>query len=202
MATRNRKSSSRLSADAQDLLERLACVGDVTSRRMFGGTGFYLDEVFFALEMEGRLYFRVDEETRPEYVALGSEPFHPFRDKASFTYFEVPERVLARRHTLRTWAERAVATARAKRKPVKPAGARRIRNIGPVSSRWLAEVGVRSLEDLEKIGSVAAFRAVQRKRGKVSLNFLYALEAGLMDLRWDRLPEAVKSSLRQRAGLK
>lgn len=188
--------------EALDLLERLSCVGEVTARRMFGGTGFYQDEVFFALEAEGRLFFKVDDETRPEYVALGSEPFRPFADKASFSYFEVPERVLARRETLKTWAEKAVAAARAKRQPKQRASPRKIRNIGPVSSRWLAEIGVRERADLERIGAVAAFRAVQRKRGKASLNLLYALEAGLMDLRWDRLPEAVKASLRERAGLK
>ena len=78
----------------------------------------------------------------------------------------------------------------------KPAG---LKNIGPVSSRWLAEVGVRSLEDLERLGSVAVFRAVRRRQGrKPSILLLYALEAALMDLRWDRLPEAVKKSLRQR----
>jgi DNA transformation protein len=168
---------------------------------MFGGTGFYLDGVFFGLEAEGRLFFKVDDTTRPEYVARGCEPFRPFAEKTSFSYFEVPDRVLARRDTLKAWGAKAVAAARAKARPPKTARTRKIRNIGPVSSRWLAEVEVRSLEDLEAIGSVAAFRAVQKKRGKVSLNLLYALEAGLMDLRWDRLPEAVKASLRQRVGL-
>ena len=130
MTKRKSGAGSKPSAAALDLLERLAGVGNVKSRRMFGGTGFYLEGTFFALEMEGRLFFRVDDATRPEYVALGSEAFRPFADKASFAYFEVPERVLTRPDTLKTWADRAVAAARAVSRPRKRASPRKNRNIG------------------------------------------------------------------------
>lgn len=74
-------------------------------------------------------------------------------------------------------------------------------NLGRVSAGWLEEAGIHSVGELEELGSVAAFQAVQRMGRNPSLLLLYALEAGLMGLRWDLLPEAVKSSLRQRAGM-
>ena len=42
--------------------ELLAPLGRVRTRRMFGGHGLYVDDVFIALVMRGRLYLKVDDE--------------------------------------------------------------------------------------------------------------------------------------------
>ena len=55
--------------------ELLAPLGRVRTRRMFGGHGFYVDEVFLALEMGERLYLKADEQTRPQFEAAGSVLF-------------------------------------------------------------------------------------------------------------------------------
>ncbi len=196
---------------------RLADAGRVRSRRMFGGAGLYLDGVFCALLADDRLYFRVDDESLPEYEAAGSTPFQPFEDKPSMrTYWEVPERVQSDRRLLKAWALRALAAARDRDagKPRRassarggggPAGkgrrAEKIPNLGPVSMRWLARIGVRTLEDLRRMGSVAAYRALRAQGVEPTLNFLYAAEAALLGLRWNLLPEAVKANLRARAGV-
>lgn len=203
------------------LLEQLAPAGTVRARKMFGGAGLYLEGVFFGLVAGGRLYFRVDDESVGDYESAGSEPFQPFPDKPSMrTYWEVPERVQADRRALKTWTLRALraaherdarpkrrAQAGTKRRPTKsapkapePSGTR-IVHMGRVSRIWLEEVGVRTVEDLARKGSVATFRAVRRRGHPAGVKLLCALEAALLGLRPDRLPEVVRANLRERAGL-
>ncbi len=71
-----------------------------------------------------------------------------------------------------------------------------IRNIGPASRQWLAEIGVESLEDLERVGAVEAYRRVKGTQPqKASLNLLWALQGALMDLHWTDVPDEIKSQL-------
>ena len=73
-------------------------------------------------------------------------------------------------------------------------------NLGPTSAGWLRDVGIASFEDLERLGSVAAYQQVAERRPGVSLNLLYALEGALLDVRWDLLSREVRADLRRRAG--
>lgn len=68
-------------------------------------------------------------------------------------------------------------------------------NIGPVSAAWLAAVGVGSLGDLQRIGSVAAYARVQRVRPHASRNLLWALEAALRECDWRQLSPEDKDQL-------
>ena len=94
------------------VLEQLREAGAVSSRRMFGGVGLYLGEVFFALISEDTLYLRVDEASRGEYTARGMRAFRPYRDRPqlSMRYYEVPADVLEDASRLAEWARRAAAT--------------------------------------------------------------------------------------------
>jgi DNA transformation protein len=72
--------------------------------------------------------------------------------------------------------------------------------VGPVTQRWLDEAGVRTVGDLQAVGSVEVYRRLKFQRPRqVSLNALYALEAALRGCRWLDLPPEVKSVLRQEA---
>ncbi|MCA9230484.1 MAG: TfoX/Sxy family protein [Planctomycetales bacterium] len=73
----------------------------------------------------------------------------------------------------------------------------KLRNLGPVSTQWLAEVGVFSRADLERVGSVAAYAMVRRRQQGASLNLLWALEAARLDCDWRELTQEVKNQLRQ-----
>ena len=89
----------------------------MTARRMFGGVGIYSEQAFFALIADDTLYFKVDGTTRPEFEARGMEPFRPYgKDGAEMQYFQVPEEVLEDLESLRSWAERAIAVARRKKR--------------------------------------------------------------------------------------
>lgn len=91
---------------------------------MFGGVGLYAGDVFFALIASDVLYFRTDDSTRLEFEALGMPAFRPFDEHGPvMSYYQLPEEILEEPETLRRWAERAIAGARANRR--RPAKSRR-----------------------------------------------------------------------------
>lgn len=99
------------------VLEQLnRAVPPVRARSMFGGVGLYAGRVFFALISNDVLYFRTDDTSRPEFESLGMPAFRPFGEHAPvMSYHQLPEEVLEDPDALRRWAERAVASARARR---------------------------------------------------------------------------------------
>src|ERR1700761_7186027 len=99
----------------QFVLDQLAGLGGVVSRRMFSGAGIYQDETFFALVFEDTLYFKVNDTNRPDYESRGMNRFQPYKDRPllSFTYYEVPADVIDNRDQLVAWAVRSVAAAAA-----------------------------------------------------------------------------------------
>jgi DNA transformation protein len=104
------------------ILDQLAGVGSVVERRMFGGVGLYHDGLFFGLIDDDTLYFRVDDASRPQYVAKGMEPFRPVRDapeKTTPNYFQVPGEILEDMEACADWAREAVRVARAPKPSIK-----------------------------------------------------------------------------------
>jgi DNA transformation protein and related proteins len=120
----------------QYVLEQLAGLGGTASRRMFGCAGLYHEELFFGLIAGDVLYFKVNDDNRPDYEALDMARFQPYKDKEylSFNYFEVPAHVLEDPVELVSWARRSLKAAatsatgakrRPKRKAKKTSSARR-----------------------------------------------------------------------------
>ena len=100
------------------VLDQLRALPDVTYRRMFGGLGLYESGVFFAVIDEGRLYFKVDEESRARYEENGMKAFAPTPDQVLKTYYEVPVAILEDDGLLCEWARRArIAQENTKKKP-------------------------------------------------------------------------------------
>jgi len=109
------------------VLEQLAGLAGVGTRRMFGGVGLYCDERFFGLIDDDTLYLRVNDDNRADYTVRGMGPFRPYADRPelSMTYFEIPADVLEDPPQLVSWARRSVAAAMAAAKPAaKPPGGR------------------------------------------------------------------------------
>ena len=73
----------------------------------------------------------------------------------------------------------------------------KIRNVGPKSAAWLRQVGVRTQDDLVRIGPVEAFMKVKRAGFRPSLNLLYALAGAIENCHWADLPDERKSALVQ-----
>lgn len=102
-----------VSADYQAfVLEQLGQVTAVRARRMFGGLGVYAGDLFFALVDDDRLYFKVDDLTRADFVAAGSGPFRPYGEGGEeMSYYEVPADALEDVEELRGWVRKAVEVA-------------------------------------------------------------------------------------------
>ena len=71
----------------------------------------------------------------------------------------------------------------------------KIRNVGPKSAAWLRQVGVRTQEDLLKLGPVEAFMKVKRAGFRPSLNLLYSLAGAIENCHWADLPDDTKAAL-------
>ena len=71
----------------------------------------------------------------------------------------------------------------------------KIRNVGPKSAAWLRQVGVRTHEDLVRVGIVEAFLKVKRAGFRPSLNLLYAMAGAIDDCHWTDLPEDRRTAL-------
>jgi DNA transformation protein len=93
------------------VLEQLGRVAPVTAKRMFGGVGIYSQGLFFALIAQDRLYFKVDDATRPDFEQLGMEPFRPFGEDWAMGYYEVPADIVEDAMQLAPWMKKAIDVA-------------------------------------------------------------------------------------------
>jgi DNA transformation protein len=75
--------------------------------------------VIFGILFRGRLYFKVDDRSKGEYVARGMPPFRPDERQTLKSYYEVPPEVLDDRESLLSWAREAI---RVGQDPQDPAG--------------------------------------------------------------------------------
>ena len=73
----------------------------------------------------------------------------------------------------------------------------RLKNLGKTSAQWLHASGIHNLDDLRRLGSVAAFRAVQARGFRASRMLLYAIEGALLDIPWTQLSHTHKDALNQ-----
>lgn len=103
----------------EHLVDVLAPLGRVTSRRFFGGRGLAVGSVQFAFAIEGTLYLRADTELAAVLESLGSRPFSyttKVREVRVASYWSVPESGLDDEEALVGWARRSLAIARASHK--------------------------------------------------------------------------------------
>lgn len=75
-----------------------------------------------------------------------------------------------------------------------------MKNLGPRSRQWLAELGIYTLRDLRQVGSITTYRMLKERYPKrVSLNLLWGLEAAIRDIDWRELSETDKEELKKRS---
>ncbi len=98
------------------VLEQLDGMGELRCRAMFGGHGVYHRDVFFAIIHDGRLYFKTDAATRPQYEKQGMDPFRPGPKQTLKNYYEVPPHLLDDAEELSQWARQAVRVSTGTRK--------------------------------------------------------------------------------------
>jgi len=105
--------------------ELLGSIGTCTSRRMFGGYGFYIDGLFVALIAYERLFLKTDANSRPQFEAAGGEAFvfHKEGEAIATSYFSAPEQAMESPALMQPWARLALEAAlraRAAKPPARP----------------------------------------------------------------------------------
>ena len=91
------------------VLDQLSDLGDVRAKPMFGGHGLYRGPTFFGVVYGGRLYLKVDDNTRPWYESKGMSYFNPNEKQHIKTYYEVPADALESRSDLTELADEAAS---------------------------------------------------------------------------------------------
>lgn len=116
--------------------ELLAPLGPVRVRRMFGGWGLYVDDLFVALIILDRLYLKVDAGTRERFASAGCEPFvyDGAGKQVTVSYWTVPDEAMDSPALMQPWARLALQAALAARAAkLKPARAARPRAARPTA---------------------------------------------------------------------
>jgi DNA transformation protein len=101
------------------IIEILSPFGAVRLRAMFGGHGVYLDGLFVAIIVNGTLYFKTDEKTRPLFIEKACRPFaYELKGKrVSMSYYEAPSDAVDSSDAIEPWlklAKQAAMRARSK----------------------------------------------------------------------------------------
>jgi DNA transformation protein and related proteins len=102
-----------MTADLDWFRELLGSLGPISVRRMFGGAGFYADGRMVALEADGSLYLKVDEQTRASFAEAGGSPFvYDGKGKSIvMSYWSVPDEAMDSAEAMRPWAKFALDAA-------------------------------------------------------------------------------------------
>ena len=101
-----------MSTDFLDFVcDQLHAVDGLRSRSMFGGHGLYGRDVFFGIVANGRLYFKTDETTSPQYKKEGMDCFEPNPGQILKNYYEVPVDVIEDDRALSDWAGTSIEVA-------------------------------------------------------------------------------------------
>jgi DNA transformation protein and related proteins len=96
------------------LLEQLAPLGTLRAKAMFGGYGFYCDEIFFAIVVSDILYIKADAKSKADFSSLGLKPFSYSKkdgSQQSMAYYPLPEEALEDAQEMIFWAKKGIAAA-------------------------------------------------------------------------------------------
>lgn len=108
MAQRGQRRTAHAQQIAADLVVRLAPLGDLSARGLFGGYGLYEAHTMFGLvNAAGIFHLRADAETALRFEAAGGTRF------GKMPYYSVPPAVLTDPATLQAWAAAALSIAQA-----------------------------------------------------------------------------------------
>jgi len=104
MGTAGARFSKDVGQMAEQVVELLQPLGDLTWRKMFGGAGIFEDGSMFALiDSNARLHLKADDSNRDRFETAGAEKH------GRMPYYAVPDIVVDDDDTLLEWARASVA---------------------------------------------------------------------------------------------
>jgi len=95
------------------VVELMQTIGPVSSKRMFGGHGIFLEGLMFGLVADSTLYLKVDSETEKAFSDIGLKPFTYDKKgkEVKMSYYQAPEEALEDSDEMNTWANLAYSAA-------------------------------------------------------------------------------------------
>lgn len=187
--------------DSMRLFEPL---GRIKSRSMFGGFGIFADDTMFALVVHDKLHIRADDALTEQFRQQGLEPYvyHKRGFPVVTKYFALSEEWYQdSAKTLQT-ATDALSLAKQEKSTqakTKPTRIKDLPNLRLATERMLKKAGIESVENLEQVGSVQAYKAIQASHDtQVSLELLWALEGAIKGTHWSVVPQARRQELMSR----
>ena len=107
-------------------LELLAPLGALRHRRMFGGWGIYVEDLFIAIIAFEQLFLKADTQNEARYLEAGCQRFCYEREGelAQLRYFSPPEEAMESPALMQPWARLAVEAA-LRARAAKPVRARK-----------------------------------------------------------------------------
>ena len=99
MGQKGAKLTQEATKASERLVHTLSVLGNVYSRKMFGGYGIFESGAMFALiTSEGKIHFKVDQSNQKRFEDAGAEKY------SKMPYFEIPKNVLKNKQKLHEWA--------------------------------------------------------------------------------------------------
>jgi DNA transformation protein len=100
---------------AEFLRERLAPLGPVTLRRMFGKTGVFCDGLMLGMVTGNILYFRLDDQNRQTFREALAYPLLNYEKQGELvdlSFVRLPDRLIDEPEEFLAWARAALGAAR------------------------------------------------------------------------------------------
>ena len=90
-----------------------ASLGKIHQRKMFGGVYIYCNDLFIATVHDGKLYFKANVNTAPDFIAKGLSIFSYPRQgtTATLQYYQAPAEVFSDQKAMHFWAKKALLAA-------------------------------------------------------------------------------------------
>ena len=111
MGKKGSKLTKKATEMCQQFIDTLAGIGEITSRKMFGGYGIFENAVMFALvNPEGGIFLKVNESNISLFEKEGST------SHGKMPYYEIPGKVLKDQALLVEWARDSIEIARLSKK--------------------------------------------------------------------------------------
>lgn len=94
---------------AELIMERLASIGNISIKKMFGGHGIFCEgNMFGIVNSKGEAYLKADETNKPDYDENGSH------QHGKMPYFSIPDEVMNDPDQLVEWSKKSIVIAKKK----------------------------------------------------------------------------------------
>lgn len=103
MGIKGDKNTEAANLTALEMEEKLASIGKISTKRMFGGHGLFHDgKMFGMIDSKGQQYLKADDSLKDEFEAKGA------KKHKRMPYYSIPANVVDDLDELLSWAKSAI----------------------------------------------------------------------------------------------